>query len=94
MYGFGYPNVFEPHDEKTCILHLRKNKRADQLHGNSAAGQCLCFRYIDNTIPLLPKFEISSLWPSSEALKPGLCWTWSETLKTGFLVTQLILASS
>ena len=28
---------------------------ADQLPGNHAAGQLLCFLYIDNTIPLLPK---------------------------------------
>ena len=40
-----------------CIC---ENKDADQLHGNRAADQRLCFRYIDCTIPLLPKSEISS----------------------------------
>ena len=39
-----------------------KNKDADQLHSNCAADQPLCFRYIDRTIPLLPKSEISSLY--------------------------------
>ena len=29
-----------------------ENKGAGQLRGNSAADQRLCFRYIDNTIPL------------------------------------------
>ena len=33
---------------------IRENKDADQLHGNRAADQRLCQRYIDSTIPLLP----------------------------------------
>ena len=41
-----------------CIC---ENKDADQLHSNCEADQRLCFRYIDSTIPLLPKYEISSL---------------------------------
>ena len=41
-----------------CIC---KNKDADQLRGNREADQCLCFRYIDSTIPLLSESEISSL---------------------------------
>ena len=38
-----------------------ENKDADQLRGNSEVDQCLCFRYTDSTIPLLPKYEVSSL---------------------------------
>ena len=52
-----------------CIC---ENKDADQLRGNREADQRLCFRYTDSTIPLLPKSEISSLWPSSVAVQPGL----------------------
>ena len=37
-----------------------KNKDADQLRGNREADRRLCFRYIDSTIPLLSKSEISS----------------------------------
>ena len=59
-----------------CIC---ENKDADQLRGNREADQRLCFRYIDSTIPLLPKSEISSLKPSSVAVQPGLCRTRSET---------------
>ena len=70
-----------------CIC---ENKDADQLRGNREADQRLCFRYTDSTIPLLPKYEISSLYPSSVAVQPGLCGTWSETPKTGFLTTRLI----
>ena len=40
---------------------IDKNKDADQLRGNRKADQRLCFRYMDNTIPLLSKFKISSL---------------------------------
>ena len=69
-----------------CIC---ENKDADQLCGNRTADQRLCFRYIVSIIPLHPKAEISSLWPSSVIVQPGLCLTWSETPKTGFLATQL-----
>ena len=66
-----------------------ENKGADQLLGDREADQRLCFRYTDCTIPLPPKSEISSLYPSSVAVQPGLCQTWSETPKTGFLTTRL-----
>ena len=69
-----------------CIC---ENKDADQLRGDREADQRLCFRYTDSTVPLLPKSEISSLWPSSVAVQPGLCRTWSKTPKTGFLRTRL-----
>ena len=74
-----------------CIC---ENKDADQLRGNREADQRLCFRYMDSTISLLPKFQISSLQPSSVAVQPGLCGTWSETPKTGFLTTRLICHAS
>ena len=50
----------------SCIMRksafcICKNKGADQLCGNRTADQHLGFRYIDITIPLLPKSEISSL---------------------------------
>ena len=69
-----------------CIC---ENKDADQLPGNREADQRICFRYTDSTIPLLPKTEISGLLPYSVAVQPGLCRTWSETPKTGFLTTRL-----
>ena len=70
-----------------CIC---ENKDADQLRGNCKADKRLCFHYTDSTISLLRKYEISSLQPSSVAVQPGLCGTWSETPKTGFLTTRLI----
>ena len=69
-----------------CIC---ENKDADMLRGDREADQCLCFRYTYSTIPLLPKYEISSLRPSSVVVQPGLCGTWSEISNTGFPTTWL-----
>ena len=69
---------------KKPVFCIWENKDADQLCGNRAAGQCLCFRYIDGTIFLLLQSEISSLDPSSVVVQPGLCWTWSETQRQIF----------
>ena len=64
------------HQNKTdfCII---ENKGADQLHSNSTADKCLCFRYIDSTS------KISNFKPV--AVQPGLCGAWWETPKAGFL---------
>ena len=59
-----------------CIC---ENKDDDQLRGNREADQRLFFRYIDSTIPLLSKSDISSLLPSSMAVQTGLCQSMSET---------------
>ena len=69
-----------------CIC---ENKDADQLRGNREADQHLCFRYTDSTIPLLSKSEISSLYSSSVVVQPGMCRTWAQTPKTGFLTTRV-----
>ena len=68
---------------------LCENKGADQLRSNCEADQRLCFRYIDSTIPLLHIAKISSFQLSSMTVQAGLCKTWSETPKTGFLVSRL-----
>ena len=77
-----------------CIIC--ENKDADQLRGNLAnqlcgnrkADQGLCFCYIDSTIHLIPKSEISNLQPYSVVVQPSLCQTWSETPKTCFVTTR------
>ena len=79
--------VMRKPDFCTCIC---ENKDADQLRGSHEADQRLCFRYTDSTISLLPKYEITSFLPCYVAVQPGLCGTWSETPKTGFLTTRLI----
>ena len=76
--------------EKTGFLHfcISVNKDADQLCGDREADQRLCFRYLDRTFLLLFKSKISSV-----AIKPSLCRTWSDILKTGFLTMRLICES-
>ena len=56
---------------------------------NKDADQRTCFRYVDSTHPLLSKSKISSIKTSPMAAQPGLCRTWSEIPKTGFLMTRL-----
>ena len=54
----------EPRHEKTNVLHMQKQRRRSAsrlLRSNREADQRLCFRYLDSTIPLLPKSKISSL---------------------------------
>ena len=68
---------------------ISENKAADQLRGDREADQRLCFRFMDSTISLLLKSEISSFKPASVTVQPGLCRTWSETQIVGFLMHRL-----
>ena len=68
---------------------LCENKGADQLRSNCEADQRLCFRYTDSTLSLLIKSEISSFYAASGTVHVGLCQTWLETPKTGFLASRL-----
>ena len=49
------------HIMKKHVFCISENKGADQLRDNRTADQCLCFPYIDTTIPLLAKSESSSI---------------------------------
>ena len=64
------------------------------ISDNHTADQCLCFRYIDSSIQLVPLSEILSPWPSSVSVQPGLCLIWSETQKTASHMTRLIHVSA
>ena len=46
---------------------------------NKGADQRLCFHYLDSTIPLPLKSEISSFLLFSVLVQVGLCWICSET---------------
>ena len=59
---------------------------ADQLHSKCAADQCLCFRYIVQSL-CFQNFQPQSIFCGCTA-----CRTWSETQKTGFLVMWLIIS--
>ena len=79
----------EPRHKKPRFC-LCENKGADQLRSNCTADQRLCFRYTDSTLSLLIKSEISSFYAASGTVHVGLCQTWLETPKTGFLASRLI----
>ena len=67
------------------------NKGADQpVHMHSLISTFVV-RYLDSIIPLLAIAEISSIYLVSVAEQAGLSLslTWSQTPKTGFLVTWL-----
>ena len=76
--------IIEPCHEVT--LSICKNKGADQLRGIRAADQHLYFRYIDRKSLFFLKQKIQA---SSYSHLLWLCWTWSETPKTGFLAMWL-----
>ena len=78
---------------KASFLMMRlkcENKDTHQHCGNCQADQLLCLCYRDSTVSLLPKSRISSIQPSPLAVQPGLCLTWLETKKAGFLMMGLI----
>ena len=53
---------------------------SDLLRGNRKADQRLCFLYIESTIPLRSKPDMSSLYCSyTIAVEPSLCLIWLET---------------
>ena len=72
-----FVNLSRPVGKPTICIG--KNKGADQLRSNCEADQCLCFRYMDSTVPLPSKSKISRLQPSSVIVQLSLCQTWSET---------------
>ena len=73
------------------VFVINENKGTHQLHSNHAVDQRLCFFYIDSiffyidsTIPLLPKSEISSHEPYSVAVQPKFVSDLHENLKDRF----------
>ena len=47
--------LYEPRCERAGFLHAKTKTQIIE------ADRCICFRYIDSTIPLLPEPEISRL---------------------------------
>ena len=69
----------EPRHKKTGFLPMQKQ-----------AKLISAFIFAECTLSLLIKSEISSFYAASGTVHVGLCQTWSETLKTGFLASRLI----
>ena len=71
-----------------CIC---KNKGADQVRSNCAADQHLCFRYIDSTIPLLPRNDITTLAFLGTVVKPSYSFQWGKGKGFTFLSFNVLL---
>ena len=72
------------------VLPYANNKGKDQPAHPRSLISAFVLRFLYRIIPLVSIFKISRLQLASEAAQPGLSLTWSETPKTGFLVTWLI----
>ena len=68
------------------------NKGADQPAHPRSLISTPVVRCLDSIIPLVSISEVSSLSLASVAEQTGLSITWSQTPKTGFLVTRLSLS--
>ena len=80
-----YPGLYGPRHEKTCLFNMRTTKAQISLRMR------LCVRCL-SMIPLVSISELSSLHLSLEVGQAGLNLPWSQTPKTGFRVTRLILS--
>ena len=67
-----------------CLRSYANNKGADQPAHLGNLISTFVVRYLDSIIPTC----LSQNFKTEQA---GLCLTWLKTLKTGFLVTGLIL---
>ena len=74
---------------QNLLLPYVNNKGANQPVHLRSLMSAFIVRCLDSIIPLVSISEISSLCLASLAAQSGLCLTWSQTPKTGFLVTRL-----
>ena len=78
------------HVMRKPVKPYSNNKGADQPAHPCNLISAFVVRGLDSVIPLVSMSKISSLYLTSVAAQAGFCLTWSETPKTGFLVTRLI----
>ena len=69
-----------------------EQQRCRSTCASAQSDQHLCFRCLDSRIPLFAIADISSLKLASVAAQAGLCLTWSQILKTDFLVTRQVIS--
>ena len=84
--------LYEQRHEKiccfVCVFALAKSKSHVSCE-HDGEHLCLCYKYRPNT--LFNQSEISSIKSPYVAVQPCLCWTWSETAKTGFRTMRLLI---
>ena len=72
------------------VLPYANNKGADQPAHPRSLISAFVVRCLYSWLSLVSISEISSLYLVSVAALAGLCLTWSQTLRTGFLMPRLI----
>ena len=75
---------------ENLFMTYANNKGAIQPAHPRSIISAFVVRCLDSIIPLVSISKISSLLLAAVAAQAGLCFTWSKTPKTGFLVTRLI----
>ena len=75
---------------ENLFMTYANDKGADQPAHLRSLISAFLIHCLDSILPLVSKSKISSLYRASVAVQAGLCLTWSQTRKTGFLVTRLI----
>ena len=68
-----------------------EQQRRRSACASAQSGSVFLVRYLGSIIPLVSISEISSLYLASLAAQAGLCLTLSQTPKSGFLVTRIIM---
>ena len=81
IWATSWENLFMPY---------ANNKGTDQPAHPHSLISTFVVRCLDSIISLVSKSEISSLYLASVAVQAGLCLTWSQTPKIGFIVTRII----
>ena len=84
------PLRYFSHVMRKPVLPYANNKGADQPAHPRSLISAFVVRFLDSIIPLVSISEISSLFLASVAVQASLSLPWSQTPKTGFLVTMLI----
>ena len=82
IWAMSWENLFLPY---------ANNKGADQPAHLRSLISAFVVRCLASIIPVVAKSKISRLYLVPVAEQAGLSLTWSQTQKTGFLVTRLIL---
>ena len=70
------------------VMPYANNKGADQPAHPRSLISAFVVRCLDGILPLVSISKISSICLASVATQAGLSLPWSETPKTGFLVTR------
>ena len=82
--------LYEPRHEKTSVCAICEQQRCRSAGTSAQSDQAFVVHCLDSIIPLVFISKISSFYLASVAAQAGLCLTWLQTPKTGFLVMRFI----